>query len=45
MTFLDQLQQSAGLLSNDIASVSTYIPQSSDFIGGVPQNRFVGNQF
>ena len=45
MTFLEQLQQSAGLLSNDIASVGFYTPQQTDFIGGVAQNRFVGNQF
>tara|TARA_Y100000401_G_C8259437_1_gene192499 strand:+ start:28 stop:789 length:762 start_codon:yes stop_codon:yes gene_type:complete len=45
MTFLEQLQQSAGLLSNDIASVGFYTPQQTDFIDGVAQNRFVGNQF
>ena len=45
MTFLEQLQESAGLLSNDVASVGNYIPQASDFVSGVPQNRFVGNQF
>tara|TARA_X000001382_G_scaffold3409_1_gene3561 strand:- start:138 stop:1376 length:1239 start_codon:yes stop_codon:yes gene_type:complete len=45
MTFLEQLQESAGLLSNDVASVGNYMPQASDFVSGVPQNRFVGNQF
>ena len=45
MTFLEQLQESAGLLSNDVASVGNYVPQASDFVSGVPQNRFVGNQF
>ena len=45
MTFLEQLQQSAGLLSNNIASSSTYNPTTSDFRDGVAQNRFVGNQF
>jgi hypothetical protein len=46
MTFLEQLQQSAGLLSNDIASVGTYNRfQPSDFLNGIPQNKFVGNQF
>ena len=46
MTFLDQLQESAGLLSTDVASVGTYNrAEASDFINGVPQNRFVGNQF
>ena len=46
MTFLEQLQKSAGLLSTDVASVGTYNrAEASDFINGVPQNRFVGNQF
>ena len=45
MTFLEQLQQSAGLLSNNIASSTTYNPTTSDFRDGVAQNRFVGNQF
>ena len=46
MTFLEQLQQSAGLLSNDIASVGTYNrATASDFVNNVPQNKFVGNRF
>ena len=54
MTFLEQLQQSAGLLSDNIANSSpfgNYTPmQASDFINtpfGQPiaQNRFEGNQF
>ena len=54
MTFLEQLQQSAGLLSENIANSSpfgNYTPmQASDFINtpfGQPiaQNRFEGNQF
>ena len=45
MTFLEQLQQSAGLLSNDIASVGFYTPQQTDFIDGVARNQFMGNQF
>ena len=46
MTFLEQLQQSAGLLSNDIASVGTYNRATqSDFVNNVPQNKFAGNRF
>ena len=54
MTFLEQLQQSAGLLSDNIANSSpfgNYTPmEASDFINtpfGQPiaQNRFEGNQF
>ena len=54
MTFLEQLQQSAGLLSENIANSSpfgNYTPmQASDFINtpfGQPiaQNRFEGNRF
>ena len=54
MTFLEQLQQSAGLLSENIANSSpfgNYTPmQASDFVNtpfGQPiaQNRFVNNQF
>jgi hypothetical protein len=54
MTFLEQLQQSAGLLSENIANSSpfgNYTPmEASDFINtpfGQPiaQNRFEGNQF
>ena len=49
MSFLDQLQQSAGLLSNQVQSVNPFGDYSptlaSDYVSGVPQNRFVGNQF
>ena len=54
MTFLEQLQQSAGLLSDNIANSSpfgNYTPmEASDFINtpfGQPiaQNRFEGNRF
>jgi len=54
MTFLEQLQQSAGLLSDNIANSSpfgNYTPmQASDFVNtpfGQPiaQNRFVNNEF
>jgi len=54
MTFLEQLQQSAGLLSENIANslpFGNYTPmQASDFVNtpfGQPiaQNRFVNNQF
>ena len=39
MTFLEQLQQSAGLLQNQVSNLQP--PSITD----VPQNRFVGNQF
>ena len=39
MTFLEQLQQSAGLLQNQVTNLQP--PSITD----VPQNRFVGNQF
>lgn len=53
MTFLEQLQESAGLLGNQIQNVKpfgNYDPTlASDYVGGpmglIPQNRFVGNQF
>ena len=51
MTFLEQLQESAGLLSNDVASVGNYMPRfASDYITtpfGEPiaKNQFVGNDF
>ena len=48
MTFLEQLQQSAGLLGQQIQNVEpfgVYTPTESDYIQGVAQNRFVGNQF
>jgi hypothetical protein len=50
-SFLDQLQETAGLLSNEIASVGNFTPRlASDYITtpfGEPiaQNRFVGNRF
>ena len=53
--FLKQLQESAGLLNNKIKDTDTtqirnlfgnYNPTSaSDYMGGIAQNRFVGNQF
>ena len=53
--FLKQLQESTGLLNNRIKDTDTtqvqglfgnYNPRSaSDYVNGVPQNRFVGNQF
>ncbi len=53
MTFLEQLQESAGLLGNQIQNVNpfgNYNPTlASDYVGGpmglIAQNRFVGNQF
>ena len=54
MTFLEQLQQSAGLLNNQIQNTNlfgNYNPAlASDYVTtpfGQPiaQNRFVGNQF
>ena len=50
-SFLDQLQETAGLLSNEIASAGNFTPRlASDYITtpfGEPiaQNRFVGNRF
>jgi len=47
-SFLEQLQQSTGLLGQQIRNTqpfATYTPTASDYVRGVPQNRFVGNQF
>ena len=47
-SFLEQLQQSTGLLGQQIRNTqpfATYTPTATDFVRGVPQNRFVGNQF
>ena len=50
-SFLDQLQESAGLLSNQVANVGNYTPRfASDYITtpfGEPiaKNQFVGNDF
>ena len=38
-SFLDQLQQSAGLLQNQVTALQPPV------VNNVPQNRFVGNQF
>jgi len=53
--FLKQLQESTGLLNNRIKDTDTTQVQglfgnynsrsASDYVNGVPQNRFVGNQF
>lgn len=48
MSFLDQLQQSTGLLTEQVKNTQpfgSYTPTASDYVTGVPQNRFVGNQF
>jgi len=48
MTFLEQLQQSAGLLGQQIQNVEpfgVYTPTESDYIQGVAQNKWSGNQF
>ena len=48
MSFLDQLQQSTGLLTEQVKNTQpfgSYTPTASDYVMGVPQNRFVGNQF
>lgn len=47
-SFLEQLQQSTGLLGQQIRNTqpfATYTPTATDFVRGVAQNRFVGNQF
>jgi len=48
MSFLDQLQQSTGLLTEQVKNTQpfgSYTPTASDYVMGIPQNRFVGNQF
>lgn len=48
MSFLDQLQQSTGLLTNQVKNTqpfSTYSPTASDYVMGIAQNQFTGNQF
>ena len=54
-TFLDQLASSTSLLTDNIAKTDTsqikglfgnYSPnKASDYVNGIPQNQFVGNQF